>query len=215
MFLPCWHYSLHRSENSRKRSLWQYQGWLTSVCERSLFPGTQHRTQYNDGSVLEIMLWRYTLVPWALERSLVGSITLIHTPEVTFQGWKTWETGGVCSPVSAEDTCKAASYSDFCKVRASSAVFFFLYINMINHLEINTDRTTVLVQASHTHKYVYTHVRMNSKNGLILLCLAGWWDSELTRRFYSSLSGSCLKYMLPPAPKPLSLKLQLVELEVC
>lgn len=122
MFLPYWHYSLYRSENSRKRSLWQYQGWLTSVCERWLFPGTQHRTQYNDGSVLEIMLWRYTLVPWELERSLAGSVTLIHTPEVTCQGWKTWETGGVCSPVSAEYTWKAASYNDFCKVRASSAL---------------------------------------------------------------------------------------------
>lgn len=42
---------------------------------------------------------------------------------------------------------------------------------MINYLEINTDRTTVLIQASQIQKYVYTPVRMNRTNGPFLLCL--------------------------------------------
>lgn len=87
-----------------------------SVCERWLFQGTQHKTQYNDHIVLEIMLWRYTLVPWkALERSLTRSITqrqqLTHAPLLGYQGYKIRESGGVHSSVSVEDTCKAMPYT--------------------------------------------------------------------------------------------------------
>lgn len=200
--MPHWCYSLHRSENSRKRGLWQYEGLLTSVCERWLFPLTQHRTQYNDGSILEVMLWRCTLVPWALERSLAGGITRIHTPEVMCQGWKTWETSWVCSPVSAENTCKAASYSILARfVPAALFLHPLLHKSMINHLEINTDSTRVLAQASHIHKYVYTHERMNRTNRPILLCLVAD-DIQSSPGDFIWDSGICQKYMLPSVSSP-------------
>lgn len=152
MFLPCWHYSLHHSENSGKKSLWQYQELLTSVCERWLFPGTQLRTQGNNGSVLVVILWWYTLVPWVLERTLAGGIALIHIPEVTCQGWKTWETRGAHSPHSAEDTYKAAFCNYSCKVCASSTLSVSSVVQ--KHDQPFKRRTTVLVQVSQIHKWI-------------------------------------------------------------
>lgn len=136
------------------------------MCEIWLCQDTQHRTQHNDGSVLEIMPWRYTLTPWrTLQKSLAGSRTqgeqFIHTSALECQGCKIWETS-------------------FNPLSVSSLLYSVPCTDKVNSLETNTDKSTVLVQALHVHK-PHSH----SINGLILLWLAGWSDSGPTNITYS------------------------------